>query len=104
MPGTWHNLVAGSIKSWGQYFMDKEDFDEQFRLQAEALQLECDVLSEGPLNASIAIVGEGPGEQEVRYGRPFIGGAGVLLWDSLRPYKLHRANVYTTNVVKRQIS
>lgn len=83
---------------------DKEDFDEQFRLQAGQLQLDTDVLSEGPLGARIAIVGEGPGEQEVRHGRPFIGGAGTLLWNSLRPYNLHRANVYTTNVVKRQIS
>jgi uracil-DNA glycosylase family 4 len=82
----------------------REDFDEQFRLQAEQLGLDVDVISEGPLNASIAIVGEGPGEQEVRHGRPFIGGAGVLLWNSLRPYGLHRAGVYTTNVVKRQIS
>ena len=82
----------------------REDFDEQFRLQAEQLNLDVDVISEGPLNATIAIVGEGPGEQEVRHGRPFIGGAGALLWNSLRPYGLHRAGVYTTNVVKRQIS
>lgn len=82
----------------------REMFDEQFRLQAEQLDLDVDVISEGPLNASIAIVGEGPGEQEVRQGRPFIGGAGTLLWNSLRPYGLHRANVYTSNVVKRQIS
>jgi uracil-DNA glycosylase len=84
--------------------LDREDFDEQFRLQAQQLGLDTDVLSEGPLNSSVAILGEGPGEQEVRFGRPFIGGAGILLWNSLRPYNLHRANVYTTNVVKRQIS
>ena len=83
---------------------DREEFDKQFRLQADQMYLDVDVLSEGPLNAHIAIVGEGPGEQEVRHGRPFIGGAGSFLWNSLRPYGLHRASVYTTNVVKRQIS
>ena len=35
---------------------------------------------------------------------PFVGGAGHLLWSSLQAYGINRTNVYTTNVVKRQIS
>ncbi len=37
------------------------------------------VKSFGPLNAKIAIVGEAPGEQEEREGRPFVGPSGNLL-------------------------
>jgi uracil-DNA glycosylase family 4 len=62
------------------------------------------VFSEGPINASIAIVGEGPGESEVTKGRPFIGGSGRLLFDTLKTIGLNRTDVYVTNVVKRQIS
>jgi len=68
------------------------------------LGLECDVLMDGPVASHVAIVGEGPGESEVRAGIPFAGGSGKLLFDAVRSYGLHRANVYITNVVKRQIS
>jgi DNA polymerase len=52
----------------------------------------------------LAIVGEGPGESEVQKGRPFIGGSGRLLFDTLKTIGLNRTDLYTTNVVKRQIS
>lgn len=84
--------------------MSREQFRDEFLHMAEAQNLDVDVLGDGPLNASVAIVGEGPGETEVRKGAPFVGGSGSLLFDALRRYGLHRANLYTTNVVKRQIS
>ena len=37
------------------------------------------VLGEGPIGADIAFVGEQPGDQEDREGRPFVGPAGQLL-------------------------
>lgn len=84
--------------------MSKHVFDEQFRTHAEDLRLRVDVLGDGPMHAEVAIVGEGPGETEVRMGRPFVGGSGKLMWDTLRVYDINRANCYVTNVVKRQIS
>jgi uracil-DNA glycosylase family 4 len=80
--------------------------EEDFRTQADQLLLETEVFSDGPVTSSIAIIGEGPGETELRHPQrlPFVGGAGHLLWDSLRPYGINRTNVYVTNVVKRQIS
>src|SRR6478609_8898565 len=84
--------------------LTREELTDQFHAHAEQQGLEVQVFSEGPMNARIAIVGEGPGESEVRKGSPFIGGAGSLLWNVLRPLGFHRANVYVTNVVKRQIS
>ena len=80
------------------------DLEDHFRAHASDLGLVVQVFSEGPFNASVAIVGEGPGQSEAERGRPFIGGSGRLLFDSLKQIGLHRTDVYTTNVVKRQIS
>jgi uracil-DNA glycosylase family 4 len=84
--------------------LTKHVLDEQFRAHAEDLRLRVDVLGDGPINAEVAIVGEGPGETEVRLGRPFVGGSGNLMWNTLRAYGINRANCYVTNVVKRQVS
>jgi uracil-DNA glycosylase family protein len=46
------------------------------------------------------IVGEQPGDQEDRAGRPFVGPAGKLLDDALTEVGIDRATVYVTNVVK----
>lgn len=76
----------------------------EFRLRAEPLELRIDVPASGPLNATVAIIGEAPGEREKATGMPFMGGAGQLLWDALRRINLKRSDVYSTNVVKRQVS
>jgi DNA polymerase len=46
------------------------------------------------------IVGEGPGREEDRSGRPFVGRAGRLLEDLLTSIGLDRDDVYITNVIK----
>jgi uracil-DNA glycosylase family 4 len=86
--------------------IDRAALEDQFRGHAEQLLLETEVFSDGPVTSETAIVGEGPGETEVRHPKrlPFVGGAGNLLWNGLGKYGLHRDGVYTTNVVKRQIS
>ena len=84
--------------------MDRTKLENEFKSYCLQSQIDCDVFSDGPLHAQVAIVGEGPGETEIRQGKPFVGGSGTLLWDCLRKYGLHRANTYITNVVKRQIS
>src|SRR4249920_3008764 len=80
------------------------ELEDHFRAHASDLGLVTQVFSEGPINASVAIVGKGPGQSEVERGRPFIGGSGRLLFENLKAIGLHRTDVYTTNVVKRQIS
>jgi uracil-DNA glycosylase family 4 len=84
--------------------VDLAEMEEQFRAHASDFGLVTQVFSEGPLNATLAIVGEGPGESEVAKGRPFIGGSGRLLFDTLKTIGVERHMIYTTNVVKRQIS
>ena len=80
------------------------NLDEHFRAHASDMGLITQVMSEGPMNATLAIVGEGPGESEVAKGRPFIGGSGRLLFENLKSIGVTRELTYVTNVVKRQIS
>ena len=58
------------------------------------------VPGEGPENAEIMFVGEGPGFQEDQQGRPFVGPAGRLLERLLASIRLTRQEVYIANVVK----
>ena len=46
-------------------------------------------------------VGEQPGDQEDRQGRPFVGPAGQLLDRAMSEAGIERRNVYVTNAVKR---
>jgi uracil-DNA glycosylase family 4 len=82
----------------------RSELEDQFRAHASDFGLVTQVFSDGPLNATLAIVGEGPGETEVAKGRPFVGGSGRFLFDTLKAIGLDRTKLYTTNVVKRQIS
>ena len=58
------------------------------------------VLGEGPVGATIAFVGEQPGDQEDRQGRPFVGPAGQLLNRALAEVGIAREETYLTNAVK----
>jgi DNA polymerase len=58
------------------------------------------VPGEGPREASLMLVGEQPGDQEDRAGRPFVGPAGRLLDRALDEAGLDPDSVYRTNAVK----
>jgi DNA polymerase len=58
------------------------------------------VFGEGDPKSPLVLVGEGPGENEDRQGRPFIGRAGQLLDRALVDAGLTREMVYITNTVK----
>lgn len=58
------------------------------------------VFGEGPANAPVLFVGEQPGDQEDRAGRPFVGPAGRMLNESLAAAGIDRACIYFTNAVK----
>ena len=57
------------------------------------------VFSDGNPNAKIMIIGEGPGANEDKEGKPFVGRAGKLLDKMLESINLNRKNVYISNVV-----
>jgi uracil-DNA glycosylase family 4 len=58
------------------------------------------VPGEGDPNTEVLLVGEGPGMNEDREGRPFIGRAGSLLERLLGHIGWQREDVFITNVVK----
>ena len=58
------------------------------------------VLGEGLMEPAVAFVGEQPGDQEEREGRPFIGPAGQLFDKALAEAGIDRSSVYVTNAVK----
>lgn len=59
------------------------------------------VPGEGPVSATLAFVGEQPGDVEDREGRPFVGPAGRLLDRALAAADIDRREVYMTNAVKQ---
>ena len=58
------------------------------------------VFGEGAEHARLAFVGEGPGFEEDRSGRPFVGAAGALLDKIIIAMGLTRETVYIGNIVK----
>ena len=58
------------------------------------------VPGEGPADAEILFIGEGPGFHENEQGRPFVGAAGRFLEELLEKVGMSREQVYITNVVK----
>ena len=58
------------------------------------------VPGEGPADAEIMFIGEGPGFHENEQGRPFVGAAGSFLEELLASIGLKREEVFITNVVK----
>jgi uracil-DNA glycosylase len=58
------------------------------------------VFGEGPESAGVMFVGEQPGDQEDRAGKPFVGPAGRLLNKALAEAGIDRSATYMTNAVK----
>lgn len=66
-------------------------------LAASATQL---VPGDGDPNAELMFVGEAPGANEDKQGKPFVGAAGKFLEEMLASIGLTREQVYITNIVK----
>ena len=58
------------------------------------------VFGEGAAGASAVFVGEQPGDQEDRAGKPFVGPAGRVFDEALEAAGIDRTSVYVTNAVK----
>lgn len=58
------------------------------------------VAGEGSVSADLMFVGEGPGGDEDRSGRPFVGAAGVLLSKIVHAMGFNRESVFIANAVK----
>ena len=58
------------------------------------------VIGEGSHTAEIMFIGEAPGQNEAKTGRPFCGRAGKVLDALLQKIGIDRKDVYITNIVK----
>ena len=72
------------------------DSIEDCKLKKNASRI---VFSDGDIQSSVMIVGEGPGQKEDEVGNPFVGDAGNLLNKMLKAINLERHKIYITNVV-----
>jgi uracil-DNA glycosylase family 4 len=57
------------------------------------------VIGDGNTQADIMLIGEAPGAEEDKIGKPFVGAAGQLLNKMLSAINLDRNKVYITNVI-----
>ncbi|MBP9763615.1 MAG: uracil-DNA glycosylase [Candidatus Pacebacteria bacterium] len=58
------------------------------------------VIGAGSHDADIMFIGEAPGKNEAKTGRPFCGASGRILDELLQTIKLKREDIYITNIVK----
>jgi uracil-DNA glycosylase family 4 len=58
------------------------------------------VFGDGNPDAKLVLIGEGPGEQEDRQGKPFVGKSGALLTKILDTIGVSRSDIFITNIVK----
>ena len=68
----------------------------KFRIENKNLP----VIGEGSHSAKIMFIGEAPGRNEAKTGRPFCGRAGQILDELLNSVGIKREDVYVTNIVK----
>ena len=57
------------------------------------------VFSDGNSKANVMVIGEAPGEEEDKTGKPFKGQAGILLDKMLNAIGQNRDNTYITNII-----
>lgn len=84
----------------------KQIRDEIMELKESPLYIErvengyFPVIGAGSHDADIMFIGEAPGKNEAKTGRPFCGASGRILDELLQTIKLNRDNIYITNIVK----
>jgi uracil-DNA glycosylase len=88
--------VTAEPRSWEQ-LRDEAKECRACPLWEPATQM---VFGEGPVRARVMLVGEQPGDQEDRQGRPFVGPAGEVLDRALVDLGVGRDTLYVTNAVK----
>jgi uracil-DNA glycosylase family 4 len=57
----------------------------------------------GNPKAKIMLIGEAPGKQEIKQGKPFVGPAGKWLDKILEKNKIDRKKLYITNLIKTKL-
>jgi DNA polymerase len=95
------------IENWGQPSLNTAESLDVVRTDLENCR-RCKlahgrnriVFGDGNPAARLMFVGEGPGFEEDRQGKPFVGAAGQLLTRIIEAIKLSRDQVYICNIIK----
>ena len=94
-------------------YLDKENqkesmYDKLIKLKKKIIDVDCKlklktknfVFYDGILTSNIMIIGEAPGFEEDKIGKPFVGAAGKKLDEMIKAIGLDRKNnVYITNII-----
>jgi uracil-DNA glycosylase len=99
--------VVTSVPSAGTDYLPEHRSVESLRVAEQSCR-GCELYQrptqavggEGPTTARMVLVGEAPGDEEDKIGRPFVGPAGILLDQVLETVGIDRTDVFVTNVVK----
>jgi len=81
-----------------------EELAELYREYEAEFRGEEIVLGDGNEDSFLLLVGEAPGKDEVRLGKPFVGAAGKNLAEFLELLGIGRESVYITNAIKHRLS
>ena len=99
-------MIARQHRDAREYLPDERTLDALRASLPACLACELCAASTGPVageglpDARLMIVGEQPGDEEDRAGRPFVGPAGEVLDNALRAAGVDRGSTYVTNAVK----
>jgi len=82
------------------YALERERLSRQAALDQPQGEYAHPVFGQGAPSARLLLIGEAPGAEETRQGRPFVGKAGRQLDELFCLFGITRENAYITNVVK----
>jgi uracil-DNA glycosylase len=72
-------------------------------VEEESPEIYCKeiVPGEGPADADVMLIGQNPGKEEAKQGKPFVGRSGKYLNSVLQKNTIDRRHLYITSVVKQ---
>jgi len=81
----------------------RQKLDELYCEYVKAFEKEEIVLGEGCITSSLVIIGEAPGKDEVKLGKPFVGAAGKNLNEFIGVLGIEREALFITNAIKYRL-
>lgn len=81
-----------------------ENLKKYYDIYNEEFKNEEIVLGSGNPDTKLLLIGEAPGKDEIKLGRPFVGKAGKQLDEFLEILELGRDHIYITNAIKYRLS
>lgn len=77
--------------------------EELYQQYTDSFKNEQVVLGDGHTNSPLVLIGEAPGKDEIKQGKPFVGAAGKNLNEFISVLGISREELYITNVIKYRL-